>query len=147
MHASGASADPVEASLRRGGAVWSSYRQRWILLATASSNSAPPMGEIYYAEAAAVSGPYERAVLVATHNWSQYACYNPVMLPQLDLKGGRFTHFSCTFTDSFSNAPVKVPEYDYNNLVFRIDLDAVGREVPAQYAHPPPMPVQEGRRG
>ena len=64
--------------------------------------------------------------LVATPSWSQYSCYNPVMLPQLDLKGGRFTHFSCTFTDSFSNAPVKVPEYDYNNLVFRIDLDAVG---------------------
>ena len=42
---------------------------------------------------------------------------------------------------------MKVPEYDYNNLVFRIDLDAVGREVHAQYDHPTPMPVQEGRRG
>ena len=85
--------------------------------------------------------------LVGDHNSSGSSCYNGLHLPSLDQQGGRIVHLACTFTAMWSNtvqapwvwssclfglnahqdcAPT-VPRYEYNNLVYAIDLaDVLG---------------------
>ena len=47
----------------------------------------------------------------------------------MDEEEGRVVYHSCTFTHSFSGAKAVVPKYDYNNLVFRLDLSVVVAEI------------------
>ena len=100
-------------------------------------------GEIYYCEAAAVTGPWTRCAVVATHNVTGTSCYNPLQLPWLDEGGGRAVYLACTWTSMTSGASgatdracrfddyggidcaVAVPRYEYNNLVYRLDVDRV----------------------
>jgi hypothetical protein len=41
------------------------------------------------------------------------------MLSQL---GGQIVFFEGTYTQTFSNAPVATPRYDYNQIMYRLDL-------------------------
>ena len=82
--------------------------------------------------------------VVSTHNASGSSCYNALHMPHLDLSNGTI-FYACTYTSMWSNnrtlgpnlwstclfgsrlgsgqgcAPV-APRYEYNNLVYRVDL-------------------------
>ena len=126
-------ADGKRLYLTRGMAVWNPWRRRFIQISTANGAKAAGIGsadgEQYFAEAHQITGPWENATLVATHGSSKYSCYNPVLLPYMDEEEGRVVYHSCTFTHSFSGAKAVVPKYDYNNLVFRLDLSVVVAEI------------------
>lgn len=107
-----ASGAPVPAG--RGSVCWNEYRQRWIQLVS----GAP--GDLWFAEADTPVGPWVYARKVATHG--DYNFYNPTQHPYFDQEGGRVVYFEGTYTASFSAAKSMTPRYDYNQLMYRLDL-------------------------
>jgi len=96
------------------------YRKKWIMIAVRAGAPESYLGEVYYAEAPSLHGPWPKALKIATH--PKYTYYNPVHHDFLDLEGGRLIHFEGTYTKSFSGNPVGTPRYDYNQLMYRVDL-------------------------
>ncbi|MFO0843083.1 MAG: SGNH/GDSL hydrolase family protein [Gemmataceae bacterium] len=123
-------ADPAErVLLHNGTARWNEHRKRWVLLAGQLGGKASFLGEVWYSESRQPTGPFERAVKVVTHDKQTF--YNVCHHPFLDRKGGREVHFEGTYTSDFSGNPYKTPRYDYNQVLYRLDLDAAALQ-PAQ---------------
>ena len=68
-----------------------------------------------------MTGPWRKAKKVVTHD--KYTFYNPVHHAFFDADGGRRIYFEGTYTQSFSGNPVATPRYDYNQIMYRLDLD------------------------
>ncbi len=99
---------------------WNAHRGRWILIVVEQGGTSF-LGEVWYAEAPEITGPWGAAVKIATHE--KYSFYNPVHHAFLDRDGGRFIHFEGTYTKTFSGAEIATPRYDYNQIMYRLDLD------------------------
>lgn len=116
-------ADPNEhVRLHSGTVRWNEYRKRWIMLAGQFGGKSSLLGEVWYAEAEHPTGPFQKAAKVATHE--KYSFYNVCHHDFLDRDGGRYIHFEGTYTSEFSGNPDKTPRYDYNQILYRLDLDA-----------------------
>ena len=107
---------------------WNAWRKRWIMILCEQWGTSG-LGEIWYAEADAPEGPWRTAVKVVTHD--AYSFYNPVHHAFFDSDGGRVIYFEGTYTRTFSGAKVPTPRYDYNQIMYRLDL-ADPRLKPAQ---------------
>jgi hypothetical protein len=110
---------PVQA---HGGSVyWNAYRKRWVMIVVQSPGSSSFLGEVWYAEADTPVGPWAYAVKVVTHD--RYSFYNPKQHPLFDGDGGRVIYFEGTYTHTFSgNASDATPRYDYNQMMYKLDL-------------------------
>lgn len=108
--------------LHRGSIQWNEWRKRYILLATQSGGKEDPsaLGEIWYAESPTPQGPWRKAVKVVSH--PRYTYYNPVHHGFFDAEGGRIIYFEGTYTLEFSGNPMAPARYDYNQLMYRLDL-------------------------
>lgn len=104
--------DPVAGD--RGSVQWNPWKQRWIWIGSGKA------GEIWYAEADTPVGPWIHAVRVAEHG--EYNFYNPVHHPFFDQEDGQRIFFEGTYTDSFTSAPTKTPRYEYNQILYELDL-------------------------
>ena len=93
---------------------WSAYRKRFVLLFE-------NVGEVWYAEANRPEGPYGTAVKIVHHD--NYNFYNVVQHPVFAQDGGRIVYFEGTYTDAFSRAKTKTPRYNYNQIMYRLNLD------------------------
>ena len=135
--------------LSRGSVNWNAHRSKYVLIAEqAQLNRAAPLGasrhgEIFYCESSSITGPWTACTSVITHNQTGMSCYNPMQLAWLDEYGGARVYIACTFTAMASSTggktdrscraddyggvdcAVAVPRYEYNNLVFGLDVDAV----------------------
>ncbi len=116
---------PVDANgamiLPHGGCVhWNAYRHKWVAIFTRLHGKDSELGEIYYAEADAPSGPFRKAVKIFTH--VKYTFYNPVHHEFLDRDGGRTIYIEGTYTAEFSGNPTPTPRYNYNQVLYRLDL-------------------------
>jgi hypothetical protein len=78
------------------------------------------LGECWYAEADRPEGPWAYAVKVVTHDKQDF--YNPKQHPMFDADGGRTIYFEGTYTNSFSGNPHKTPRYEYNQMMYKLDL-------------------------
>jgi len=107
-------------ALHRGSVRWNAFRKRWIMIAGQFGGASSFLGEVYYAEADAPEGPYLRAKKIVTHN--KYTFYNPVHHEFLDQRGGRIIYFEGTYAQTFSAAKFPTPRYDYNQILYRLDL-------------------------
>lgn len=105
--------------MHRGTVRFNAHRQRWIMIACQSGGSSL-LGEIWYAEAPEPTGPWRRAKKIVTHD--RYSFYNPVHHLFFDQEGGRVIYFEGTYTQTFSGNPVATPRYDYNQIMYRLDL-------------------------
>lgn len=113
---------PVE--LHHSSVQWNAHRQKWVLIGVQKSlakESASHLGEVYYAEAAAVYGPWRKAVKIASH--PQYSFYNPRQHPYFAEQNDRVIYFEGTYTHTFSGNTHPTPRYEYNQLLYRLDLD------------------------
>ncbi|MGB8170913.1 MAG: hypothetical protein WCF18_25650 [Chthoniobacteraceae bacterium] len=107
----------------QGGSIeWNQFRKKWVLIGSqAGGKSAPSyLGEVWYAEADSVTGPWRKAVKIASH--PHYTFYNPRHHLFFDEEGGRRIYFEGTYTQTFSGNPVATPRYEYNQLMYRLDL-------------------------
>jgi hypothetical protein len=93
--------------------VWNAYRGKWILLSER-------VGTIFYSEADQPTGPWLKAKAVLTH--AAYNFYNVVEHPFFDADNGRTIYFEGTYTSSFSGAKHDTPRYNYNQMMYRLDL-------------------------
>ena len=78
------------------------------------------LGEVWYAESLAAEGPWSKAVKVASH--PGYSLYNPCQHDFFDQQGGKIIYFEGTYSETFSGAKVATPRYDYNQILYRLDL-------------------------
>ncbi len=104
-----------------GGSVrWNEYRKRWIAIAVQKDGEGSMLGHVWYAEAQNVTGPWRRAIRVAEH--PKYSFYNPTHHDFFDQEGGRIIYFEGTYSSMFSGAASPVPRYDYNQIMYRLDM-------------------------
>jgi hypothetical protein len=111
------SGKPIQAGL--GSVYWNAFRQRFVLIVTQIYGTSP-LGEVWYAEADTPVGPWVYAVKIATHD--NYSFYNPKQHPLFDADGGRTIFFEGTYTRTFTNNPDVTPRYDYNQVMYLLEL-------------------------
>jgi hypothetical protein len=86
------------------------------------------LGEVWFSEAPNPEGPWTDAVKVATHDRGSngdYTFYNPTSHPFFDEHGGRYVYFEGTYANTFSGNPNSTPLYDYNQMMYRLDLATI----------------------
>jgi hypothetical protein len=103
-----------------GSVCWNPYRKRWVMIAVQAFGTSF-LGEVWYAEADTPLGPWVYARKVVTHD--KYSFYNPRQHPLFDQQGGRQIYFEGTYTHTFSGNPEATPRYDYNQIMYRLDLN------------------------
>jgi hypothetical protein len=130
-----------------GSLAWNEHLNRWIIIFTQSGGDSM-LGEVWFSTASSPFGPWRAARKVATHAMkdNNNSFYNPVMHEELARGGGRFIVFEGTFVTTFSGNEHATPYYDYNNVMYRLDLDDPRLKLP----EPPPglieaKPVLEGK--
>jgi len=102
-----------------GSVYWNDYRQRWVMIVSESFGTSP-LGEIWFAEADTPVGPWVYARKVVTHD--RYSFYNPKQHPMFAKDNGRVIFFEGTYTRSFSGNNEPTPRYDYNQIMYKLDL-------------------------
>jgi hypothetical protein len=103
----------------RGTVAWNEYRKRWIMIFCEIGGTSM-LGEIWYAEAKELLGPWSPACKIVTHD--RYSFYNPRHHPYFDRQGGRIIYFEGTYTAAFSGNTDLTPRYDYNQIMYRLNL-------------------------
>ncbi len=125
QHARFCPADPMTPSeriiLHSGSVRWNAFRNKWVLVAGQIFGKPSFLGEVWYAEADEPTGPFEKAVRVVSHNKQTF--YNVCHHDFLDREKGRIIQFEGTYTNTFSGNLQKTPRYDYNQVLYRLDLD------------------------
>jgi hypothetical protein len=101
-----------------GSVTWNEHRRRWVSVFTQHYGSSL-LGEIWYSEADAPEGPWRKATKIITHD--KYSFYNPKQHPYFS--AGKFLLFEGTYTHTFSGNNEQTPRYDYNQIMYRLDLD------------------------
>jgi hypothetical protein len=114
-----------------GGSVYfNAYRRKWVAIFLQAGGESSYIGEVWYAEADTPVGPWGYARKVATHN--KYSFYNPKQHPYFDQDGGRTIYFEGTYSWTFSGSEERAtPRYDYNQIMYRLDLDDPRLVLPA----------------
>ena len=111
----------IQITLHTGSARWNDYRKKWVFVGNRYGAPGSNLGEVWYAEADQPTGPYGKAVRVAVHDRQTF--YNVAHYPFLDREGGRTIHFEGTYTNEFSGNTEKTARYNYNQILYRLDLD------------------------
>lgn len=104
-----------------GSVAWNAYRERYVLIVVERHGQSSRLGNVWYAEADTPVGPWTYATMVVTHD--NYTLYNPKHHAFFDQLGGRRIFFEGTYTRSFSSNPIPTPRYDYNQVLYSLDLD------------------------
>lgn len=107
---------------------WNEYRKKYILIAVQFGGSSSLLGEVWFAEADAPQGPWMLGRKIVTHD--RYTFYNPVHHAFLDRDGGRIIYFEGTYASTFSGNPDQTPRYDYNQIMYRLDLSDARLKAP-----------------
>lgn len=119
---------------------WNPYLRLWVNIVQ-QKFGATTAGEIWLSTARSPVGPWRHCVKVATHHMDHDTyknnsndLYNPVQHYELMREGGRFVYFSGTLTNTFSGNQWPTPYYNYNNIMYRLDLNDPRLRLPS----PPP---------
>lgn len=103
-----------------GSIAWNEFRRRYVMVFSQSWGSSM-LGEVWYAEAERPEGPWVDAKKIVTHD--DYSFYNPIQHPYFAKDGGRVIYFEGTYTKSFTGNKVGTPRYEYNQIMYKLELD------------------------
>ncbi len=115
---------------------WNAYRGRWVQIFTQNFGTST-LGELWMAEADTPTGPWLYARKVLTHD--KYTFYNPTQHPFFAKDNGRQIYFEGTYTTTYSGNDNPTPRYNYNQIMYRLDLDDPRLDLP--------VPVYQGQNG
>lgn len=104
-----------------GSIAWNGWRKRWVTVFMQAFGKPSAFGEIWYAESESPFGPWDGAVKVLSHQ--NYTFYNPRVHPELSPADSPILLFEGTYTKQFADRPEPTPGHDYNQILYRIDLD------------------------
>ena len=93
------------------------FRNRWIMIGLEQFGTSP-LGEIWYLESKDFHGPWNRAKKIVSHN--KYSFYNPKQHPMF--AHDNYIYFEGTYTTMFSAESTPTPRYNYNQIMYRLDL-------------------------
>ncbi|CAG0982689.1 hypothetical protein PHYC_01854 [Phycisphaerales bacterium] len=102
-----------------GTVFWNEYRGKWVMI-TQEAWGTSMCGEIWFAEAPTLVGPWGKARKIITHD--DYSFYNVAHHPYFDPEGGRVIYLEGTYTMAFSGTKTPTARYDYNQIMYRLDL-------------------------
>jgi hypothetical protein len=88
------------------------------------------IGEIWYAEADSLEGPWLHAAKIITHE--KYDFYNPRQHPVFQKENGRIIYLEGTYTHTFAGNPRPTPRYEYNQIMYKLDLSDSRLKLPAR---------------
>jgi hypothetical protein len=114
-------ADSKRVRLHSGSIAWNAWRKRWVTIFMEAFGKPSAFGELWYAESESPTGPWGRAVKVLSHE--NYTFYNPRIHPEFTAPDSPVLIFEGTFTQQFADRPPPTPRYDYNQILYRLDLD------------------------
>jgi len=103
---------------------WNNYRKRYVMIAS-ESMGATMLGEVWYSEAGPPEGPWTQARKIITHAnkpGDAHDFYNPTQHPFFDQAGGRVIYLEGSYVNTFSGNPHPTPGYEYNQIMYRLDL-------------------------
>lgn len=104
-----------------GSIAYHPWRKRWVTVFMQHFGKPSAFGELWYAEADAPTGPWGPAVKILSHE--NYTFYNPRLHPEFTPEDSPMLFFEGTFTMQFADKPAPTPRYDYNQILYRLDLD------------------------
>lgn len=105
--------------IHHGSINWNEFRKRWILIASEIGGTSH-LGEVWYAESDRPMGPWAYARKIVTHEKQSF--YNPRHHPFFNQQDGRVLFFEGTYTNSFSGNNAQTPRYEYNQVMYRLNL-------------------------
>ena len=103
----------------QGSIYYNEYRKRWVMIFNQNFGTSL-LGEIWYAEGDTPLGPWMYAQKIVTHN--DYSFYNSVQHPHFAKENGRILFFEGTYTKAFSGTKIPTPRYEYNQIMYKLDL-------------------------
>ncbi|WP_147871208.1 hypothetical protein [Stieleria maiorica] len=106
-------------TMHRGSVAWNVSRDRWVMIGVQHAGTSM-LGEVWYAESEHLTGPWINARKVVSHR--QYSFYNPKQHPVFAKDDGRVIFFEGTYTATFSGNDDPTPRYDYNQIMYKLDL-------------------------
>jgi len=115
-----------------GSIAWHPWRKRWVSVFMEAFGKPSAFGELWYAEADSPFGPWGPAVKVLTHE--NYTFYNPRLHIEFTPPNSPVLIFEGTYTAEFADKPQVTPRHNYNQVLYRLDLD-----------DPRLKPAQQGR--
>jgi len=104
-----------------GSIAWHPWRKRWVTVFLQAWGKPSAFGELWYAEADAPTGPWGPAVKILSHD--NYTFYNPRLHADFTPADAPILLFEGTYTMQFADKPAPTPRYDYNQMLYRLDLD------------------------
>ncbi|MGI8908197.1 MAG: hypothetical protein ACR2IE_17125 [Candidatus Sumerlaeaceae bacterium] len=128
-----------------GSVYYNEFRKRWISIRSEVMSNASLLGEVWYFEGDTPLGPWVFGQKIVTHrlgqdkinqvNWGShkaetYSFYNPMQHPEFDKEGGQIIYFEGTYTAGFTGNVVFTPGYNYNQIMYKLDLDDERLRVP-----------------
>lgn len=114
-------ADGQKVKPHSGSIAWNPYRKRWVTVFMQAFGKPSTFGEVWYAEADGPTGPWGPAVKVLSHQ--NYTFYNPRLHPDFTPEGSPILLFEGTYSAMFADRPIPTSRYDYNQVLYRLDLD------------------------
>ncbi len=104
---------------QHGSVYYNQQKQRYVMIVSQVGGSSF-LGEIWYAEAPEPLGPWKYARKIVTHD--KYSFYNPKQHPLLGGDQGKTIYFEGTYTQMFSGNEHPTPGYDYNQMMYKLDI-------------------------
>jgi hypothetical protein len=104
-----------------GSIAWHPWKKKWVTIFMESFGKPSAFGELWYAEADAPTGLWGKAVKVLSHE--NYTFYNPRIHSEWFNPKSPALIFEGTYTTQFANKPEPTARYDYNQILYRLDLD------------------------
>jgi hypothetical protein len=124
-----AGADGSQVVPHTGAIGYHPWRKRWVTVFMQRGGKPSSLGELWYAEADQATGPWGTAVKILSHE--NYTFYNPHLHLDFTPAGKSSLYFEGSYTVSFTGNQAPTPRYDYNQILYRLDLDDPGLK-PAQ---------------
>ncbi|HZW31502.1 MAG TPA: hypothetical protein VFF52_12395 [Isosphaeraceae bacterium] len=113
---------------------WNEYRKKYLMIAS-EVFGATMLGEVWYSEADRPEGPWVHARKIITHANKKddaHDFYNPVHHPFFDRDGGRVIYLEGSYVNTFSGNRHPTPYYEYNQIMYRLDLSDPRLKLPAR---------------
>ena len=103
-----------------GSVRWNEFLHKWVMIVVERGGKSSFLGEVWFAVAPAPEGPWTDARKVLTH--ARYSFYNPVQHEFFGEPNGKYLYFEGTYSTTFSRDDDPTPRYDYNQMMYRLDL-------------------------
>ena len=104
-----------------GSIAYNAFRQRWVTVFVQKFGQPSMLGSLWYAEADSPCGPWGPAVQILSHD--NYTFYNPRLHPELETRQPQVLLFQGTYSAAFTRQAAPTPRWDYNQVLYRLDLD------------------------